>query len=146
MLSIFSLLAKFQWMCIGFALDINCFNCLLKLEMYNHEKKEYKCSVRSLSSGKSPSKLRAHGDQTLSNRTQREKWTVHLRSGNRMNPPTDLKKYSREWSFGCRNDSLYTANYFSIQIEIFWALGLNSRWFCQKDLRAAFPRGYNDPI
>jgi hypothetical protein len=106
-------------MCIGFALDINCFNCLLKLEMYNHEKKEYKCSVRSLSSGKSPSKLRAHENQTLSNRTQREKWTVHLRSGNRMNPPTDLTKYSREWLFGCRNDSLYTANYFSIQIEIF---------------------------
>ena len=88
--------------------------------MYNHEKQEeYKCSVRSLSSGKSPSKLRAHGDQTLSNRTQREKWTVHLRSGNRMNPPTDPKKYSREWSFGYRNDSFYTSNYFSIQIEIF---------------------------
>ena len=88
--------------------------------MYNHEKKEeYKCCVRSLSSRKSPSKWHAHGGQTLSNRKQREKWIVHLRSGNRMNPPTDLKRYSREWSFGYRNDSLYTANYFSIQIEIF---------------------------
>lgn len=97
-LSLFSLSKVLSGDALALPLNINCFNCLLKLEIYNRKKQEEcKFSVSSLSSREAHSPCMC----IFINQSMRG---GHRRR-NRLNPPTDSEQHSRV-VLGCLNDSL----------------------------------------